>query len=211
VPKKQPRIKLQTLPNASSVSSESEPGKGASLRLNSALIKTAVLGHFRFNERYIYICTEASPWNADILMIDPKDYLVEIEVKVSIADLKADLKKPKHRAYQFCREKRGIVPNRMYFAVSEAMGTRAKEILAAYPAYGILTVNESDRTVKLFKKAGWIHKKHKATEKDKRMIILRMGSELIGLRRRKDKENPEELLVPLEDDILDLSPFVLHG
>jgi hypothetical protein len=179
-------------------------------RLCSSTVKTAVLSHFRFDERWVLFSTEASLWHADILMVDSNDWLVEFEVKISISDLKADFEKPKHKSYKLYRGKGGMVPNRLYFAMPKNIASKAKEILAPHPAYGIIAVDETDRKVEVFKKAGFIHKFHKATEKAKRTILLRMGSELIDLRRRRDKENPEEDLRPLEEDILDLSPYVIN-
>jgi hypothetical protein len=178
-------------------------------KLNSHIMKTAVLAHFRFKESWILFSTEASQWHADILMVDPSDNLVEFEVKCSLSDLRADFKKRKHSYYRRYKGKTGMVPNRLYFVVPKSLSSKAKEILRPYPVYGIITVSEEDRAVAVMKSAGFIHKLHKVSEKAKRTIILRMGSELIDLRRRKDHERPEENLFPIEDDILDLSPYVI--
>jgi hypothetical protein len=155
--------------------------------------------------------TEVSEWHADILMVDPREDLVEFEVKVSLADLKEDFKKRKHEAYRKYTGKSGLVPNRLYYAVPKEMAARAREILKPYPAYGIVTVEEGTRAVEVVKGAGLIHEFHKATPMAKRKILLRMGSELIGLRRRRDKEAPTEMLTPLEDDVLDLKPFAVDA
>jgi hypothetical protein len=172
-------------------------------------MKTAVLAHFRFNERWILFSTEASQWHADILMVDPSDNLVEFEVKVSLSDLRADFKKRKHAFYRTYKGKSGMVPNRLYFVVPKSIASNAKKILQSFPAYGVIAVSELDKSVEVLKTAGWIHKFHKVTDKARRTIILRMGSELIDLRRKKDHERPEERLFPPEGDILDLGPYVL--
>jgi hypothetical protein len=174
-------------------------------------MKTAILGHFRFKERWVLFSTEASEWKADILMVDPDDNLVEFEVKVSVHDFREDFKKRKHAAYRKYAGKSGLVPNRLYFAVPKAMEANAREILAPYPAYGLLTVDELSREVRIAGRSRALHRFHKATDKAKRVILLRMGSELIGLRRRMDKSYKGETLVPLEDDIVDLAPFILEG
>jgi hypothetical protein len=205
-PPKQPK-----LPKRPKLPGPTKPTKPTKDKLTSSTIKTAVLGHFRFHGLWTLFSTEASEWHADILMVDPREYLVEFEVKVSIADLKEDFKKRKHEAYRKYRGKSGLVPNRLYYSVPKEMGARAREILGPYPAYGIVTVEEGTRAVEVVKSAGLIHEFHKATPKAKRIILLRMGSELIDLRRRRDKEAPEERLVPLEDDVLDLGPFALGG
>jgi hypothetical protein len=179
-------------------------------RLCSSTIKTAVLGHFRFNERWILFSTEASLWHADILMVDKNDYLVEFEVKVSISDLKADFEKKKHKSYKNYNGRGGMVPNRLYFAVPKLLVTKASVILKAYPAYGIITVDESDGKVEVFKRAGFIHRFHKASEKARRVILLRMGSELISLRRLRSPEDSKENFMFKEDDILDLGPYIIQ-
>jgi hypothetical protein len=178
-------------------------------RLNSSIIKTAVLGHFRFKEKWILFSTEASLWFADILMVDASDNLVEFEVKTTISDLKADFLKKKHKSYKNYKGKSGMVPNRLYFAVPKLLAPKAKEILEAYPAYGVITVDEFDRTVAVYKRAGSLHTFHRATEKAKRIIILRMGSELISLRQLTDKEIEGDSPPPLGEDILDLAPYVI--
>jgi hypothetical protein len=43
-------------------------------------------------------------WNADILLVDSHDYLVEFEVNVSTSDLKADFEKKKHRRSSSIKE-----------------------------------------------------------------------------------------------------------
>lgn len=66
--------------------------------LNAADITTAVV-HELFPPRYWAVCPNVSwgllPWEADILALSPNNILHEIEIKVSIADLKRDLLKDK--------------------------------------------------------------------------------------------------------------------
>jgi hypothetical protein len=178
-------------------------------KLNSSTIKTAVLSHFRFDEKWILFSTEASLWFADILMVDPADNLVEFEVKTSLSDLKADFAKKKHKSYRLYKGKGGMVPNKLYFAIPKRLAQKVKEILEPYPAYGIITVDEFEGKVDVFKRARPIHNFHKATEKAKRIILLRMGSELISLRRQRDVEGGEEKTHPHEEDVLDLAPYVI--
>ena len=179
-------------------------------RLTPSDIKTALLAHFRFHKMWIFFTTEVSEWRADILMIDPGGSLVEFGAKASLADLSADLTQKKHEWYKNYDGKSGMVPNRLYFAVPEELGKEAKKILAPWPRYGLAAVNEKDKTVRVLKIAGWIHKLHNATEKARKLITLRMGSELIDLRRSKDMDKTGGKFSPHEKDILDLGPFVFE-
>ena len=67
-------------------------------------VKARVLQHFRYDRQFPMVALEANctlrGWSdsgqADILGVDKKGLLHEVEVKLSIADLRVDIKKAKH-------------------------------------------------------------------------------------------------------------------
>jgi len=99
--------------------------------------------------------------SADVLAVDKKGYLIEVEVKVSIADFKADRKKGKHEYYRkLCGlpyknqrvrfgkleviEPKNYPTHHFYFAVPNEIANKAKMICDnLYPYAGLLT-NHSD-------------------------------------------------------------------
>ncbi|MDR2199058.1 MAG: hypothetical protein LBR53_06350 [Deltaproteobacteria bacterium] len=182
--------------------------RGSGGALDSSQIKTAILSHFRFELGWIYFSTEVSEWKADILMIDPSENLVEVEVKVSLADFKADFKKKKHEAYESPRGNEGVMPNKFYFAAPKSLEAGALSLMKERPLYGLLTVDESSGAVRTAKRAGLLNGRRGAGEKAKRVVVMRMGSELISLRReRLAAGNPE---FSAEEDVLDLAPYEIR-
>ena len=97
---------------------------------------------------------------ADLLAVDKKGYLIEVEVKISIADFKADRKKGKHEYYRkliglpYNNQKRRfgqavtIEPksyptHQFYFAVPYEIANKAKLLCDNfYPYAGLLTNRE---------------------------------------------------------------------
>ena len=63
--------------------------------MNSYELKAEGMAWLRFVGKKFCVATEVGPYNADILGIDEKSS-VEIETKVSRADLRADFDKRKH-------------------------------------------------------------------------------------------------------------------
>lgn len=66
--------------------------------MNSNKVKAALLAYFRYKKQVHYMATECGFFSSDLLM-ESKGLLTEIEVKVSLADFRADFKKPKHEFY----------------------------------------------------------------------------------------------------------------
>jgi hypothetical protein len=66
--------------------------------MDSNYMKAMLFRYFRFNKQARYIATECGPYNSDMLVAYKKE-LIEIEIKTSIADFKADFKKAKHEYY----------------------------------------------------------------------------------------------------------------
>ena len=79
---------------------------------------------------------------ADVLAVDKNRFLIETEVKVTLADLKRDVKKSKHQDFQ---NNRRCVTRYFYFAVPRDIANDAKLICDdLYPYAGVLTTNGSN-------------------------------------------------------------------
>lgn len=78
---------------------------------------------------------------ADVQVVNKDRYLIETEVKVTLADLKRDAKKKKHRRFRDGRS----VTRYFYFAMPQDIANKAKDICAdLYPYAGILGTNGLD-------------------------------------------------------------------
>ena len=79
---------------------------------------------------------------ADVMAVDKNRYLIETEVKITLADLKRDAKKSKHQDFQ---DNRLCVARYFYFAVPRDIANDAKLICAdLYPYAGVLGVDGTD-------------------------------------------------------------------
>ncbi len=72
------------------------------IKINADGIKAAVATYFRYTCQHPIIAFEAPGAGgvADVLVVTRSRRLIEIEVKVSLSDLRRDVKKSKHRYYQ---------------------------------------------------------------------------------------------------------------
>lgn len=80
------------------------------------------------------------PYEADMIIVDRSTYKVtEVEIKVSLSDLKADFGKKKHRLGV---DGSWIPPDRvgrLYYCVPEGMLEKAKQLIPEH--FGIIAVN----------------------------------------------------------------------
>ena len=160
--------------------------------MNSYELKAEGMAWLRFVGKKFCVATEVGPYNADILGIDEKSS-VEIETKVSRADLRADFDKRKHSGYAVAGgqrlpfEMRNSAPNRFYFLVPEELGAYAVELVEAQaPKYGVLTLDpdgwaQHGRRLKILRSAKKLHGR-KPTASIIRACTMRMSSELATLR-----------------------------
>ncbi len=157
--------------------------------MNSNEIKTKVLHYLRFKRSYPLVATEAGKKkknNADVLASDFNE-IVEVEVKISLADLKNDFLKMKHERYKNPRTH--YTPNKFYFAIPANLTKNALDLTEG-TSYGVLEVSEKPLTgytkesfVKVVKSATVL--KEKYCKKLEHEIILRLSSEMIRLRVEK--------------------------
>lgn len=80
---------------------------------------------------------------ADVLAVNKNRFLIETEVKVTLADLRRDAKKLKHRDFRESRLR--CVAKYFYFAVPKGIANEAKLVCdEAYPYAGVLGINGLD-------------------------------------------------------------------
>jgi len=149
----------------------------------SQKLKYEALKWLRLEQRCMFIATEVGGYSADVLGVNEKK-IIEVEVKVSIADLKADFKKRKHEFYTGYFSdgyQDQWIPNSFYYAVPDALVEKTKEYLAdratKHPSvdkYGVIQLSD----FKVIKRAQWIHKRE-PSNRVKCTVALRMGSALI--------------------------------
>lgn len=154
-------------------------------------MKNKVLHYLRFKRNYPLVATEAGKKkknNADVLASNFEE-IIEVEIKISLADLKNDFNKIKHDRYQNPRTQ--FTPNKFYFGVPRNL-TKAALELTENTFYGVLEV--SDRPLTGFTKESFVTVeksaktlKEKYCKKLEHEILMRLSSELIRLRIKNEQ------------------------
>jgi hypothetical protein len=153
---------------------------------DSSILKTEALCWLRFGKQMQYVATEAGYWSADVLGVCDK-FSVEVEVKVSIADLKREFKDKTAKHYLFANAEgtpsKGT-PNYFYFYVPKEIEDKALEIVKEKAPKAGLAVYEGG-SVRDGKKTSVAHrptKLHDRAPSDAfiKTVLARMGSELCG-------------------------------
>lgn len=142
-------------------------------------IKYQALRWLRIEQRCAFIATEVGAFNADVLGVNEKK-MIEVEVKISKADLFDDIKKHKHQNYtgkygtSFDKQ---WIPTHFYYAVPSELVEDCKKYFEKYSLenYGII---DADAGFSVVKRAGWLHKTE-PNSNAKFRLALRMGSELL--------------------------------
>ena len=121
--------------------------------MNSDQVKAVIASYWRYIRQCPVIALEVnylSPYSgaraqmADVLAVDKNRFLIETEVKVTIADLKRDAKKAKHREFRDGRL--GCIARYFYFAVPKGIANEASLICdELYPYAGVLGTDGLDK------------------------------------------------------------------
>lgn len=150
--------------------------------------KYKALFWLRITQRCAFMATEAGGYYSDAIGCTVNgSKLIEIEIKVTLQDLKNDFNKYKHSAYFKHNEASYQVawtPTHFYFMVPTELVEPAKKLLLEKTAtrpeffkhYGII---DGDKMV-VEKRSNWLHKRP-ITDRVQHSIALRMGSELLKL------------------------------
>lgn len=113
-------------------------------------LKAVIASYWRYIRQCPVIALEVSynlstysdEARADVLAVSKNRWLIETEVKITLADLRRDAKKSKHRDF---RENRLCVTHYFYFAVPRDIANDAKLICDDfYPYAGVLGINGLD-------------------------------------------------------------------
>ena len=149
-------------------------------------VDKALRGYFENNSRYMVSNVYAFDHNyleTDFLVVKENGIILDIEIKVSLSDFKADFKKKKHEILKngfivldrfYARtEKDGLkrydvgdkiyieIPNRFYFCVPESLLDKVKDLLPDYA--GLFYVTEFGG-IRKYKEAKLLHKEKKLKE-----------------------------------------------
>lgn len=185
--------------------------------MNSAILKTEALCWLRFAKQMDFVASEAGKWNADVLAANER-YSIEVEVKVSIADLRAEFRNKMTKHAYYDKGTPNWSPTYFYFAVPSNIADKALAIINELaPKAGLIVYYEpvyrsrpGERYV-CRKKADKLHDKP-PSKTFLREIYRRMGSELCGLHVALDKLKGAEIgqLEVLKKDIVD-AVVASHG
>lgn len=110
----------------------------------SARLKAIGLAYLRFGRQMPIACTEAGKWKADIIGVSSTE-CIEIEVKVSKSDLRAEFKKKtaKHFLYNNTSSNTSC-PSYFYFLVPEGLQEEAEKLIREHSPKSGLLVCEYD-------------------------------------------------------------------
>lgn len=157
--------------------------------IDSAVLKSAALGYLRYSKRLPIVCTEVGRWNADVLGIS-NTMAIEIEVKVSKADLKNEFKNKRAKHYMYAHGEGSVnVPSYFYILVPETLADEAVTIVTeAAPKAGVLAYDTEGSGAAYNRQAVRVLKRaKKLTDRppSREMVIsamMRCSSEVCGLR-----------------------------
>lgn len=115
------------------------------MKVTSDSIKASVASYYRYGRQFPLVALEANSrleafndgGQADVLAVDKTRLLIEVEVKLNLADLIRDRQKLKHRNY---RDNLMNYPTHLfYFAVPKSIANQAVLICGQlYPYAGVL-------------------------------------------------------------------------
>lgn len=189
--------------------------------MRSALLKTEALCWLRFGKQMDYVCTEAGYWSADVLGVGPT-FSIEVEVKVSIADLQAEFRNKLSKHAYYAGDAKVWSPNYFYFLVPPEIEEKAVAIVAEkMPKAGVLVYVGGERRLQNPKRFGEALRCARRPQRlhgekpGQRLIDAarkRCGSEMVSLHIALDTLKGQEIdeLQELKKSIVD-AVFASHG
>lgn len=115
---------------------------------------------YRTTARYVLQNLYVFGWESDILFLSRTGFWTEIEIKISRADFKADLKNKAGKHSALADPSVMAKPNQFFYAVPEGLVT-PEEI----PEYaGLLTVGQQWQSARTVKPAPWLHRQKTSPE-----------------------------------------------
>lgn len=153
--------------------------------MNSEQLKAVIASYWRYVRQCPVIALEVSSnlssysgdEMADVLAVDKNRFLIETEVKVTLADLRRDAKKSKHWAFRDNLPTR-CVARYFYFAVPRDIANKASLICAdLYPYAGVLGTNGTDEYgVVVYRQAKFLPGKRLTYSQVLRIIFNQSGT-----------------------------------
>ena len=174
-------------------------------KVTSFDLKLALMQYFRYGKQ----CVVTEECNDNDIMVDTGNEIVEIEVKMSVSDMRADLKKRlggrgKHDFYSNPRGRSWMIPNKFYFCVPSYMKDDAlafakminpkygvfvfdeKKFLDKHPMKGYIKKGSHAQFLKVAKRVGKLHERYSLRfSKD---IALRSASKCATMMYKKYEE-----------------------
>jgi hypothetical protein len=176
------------------------------VRVTADAMKAAVASYWRYQRQYPVVAFEASDhWAgelADILVLDhwppltPETHLIEIEVKISLADLRRDKDKHKHRHFRNGTSK---LVSYFYFAVPVEIGNTVALLCDnLYPYAGVLgTTGTGGSGVQVYRSAKRFFARPLREEdirlinRDQSATLCRLAKKVVELKNHKLDSDPE--------------------
>ncbi len=159
------------------------------MALDSSVLKAEALAWIRYVKRMPVVVTEVGSWNADALGLS-EDTVIEVEVKVSKADLRNEFKNKRAKHFLYGggtgASYTGHKPNYFYIMVPETLAQEAVKIVEEHsPNTGILAYFPernawAGRKTDVVRKATRLHDR-KPAPGFVRTALLRASSELVGM------------------------------
>jgi hypothetical protein len=167
----------------------------------------------RYGKKMQLVCTEAGAFNADVLGLDDTKS-IEVEVKKSVADFRADFQKTrKHWIYSHLKEegsKAVYAPNFFWYLTYAKLGPQCLAVLdelgIQYAGLAVLNMpttatGQAGHYISVLRRAPRLHG-NKPHPKLVRTVQMRMGSELTTLRLALEllkKAEPEQIAAIVSD------------
>lgn len=173
------------------------------LPLTSALIEVSLARYFDYRRNYIVpnVHWGLNLHECDILVVTKAGYATEVEIKVSVADMRADFDKPHgHRSNRI---------KQLYYCVPQPL---QEKILPLVPEHaGLLVVNPRSCQITCVKPA--VTKQSLAFKEYEIRKLLELGTLRIwdlkeGLHHKQVRESPESILWFDEDGVCPRPPVV---
>lgn len=152
--------------------------------ITSTKIKAGLFYYYRTKKQYYLCATEAGSFKADFLTINNDNQIIEVEIKISVSDLKKDFEKPKHNIYK--DEYHTFTPAYFFYCVPTCLVEDTLQLLEQENLnnYGILVFrqyggfrNIIDSICQM--KSAIKLTDNKISEKEKNNLINRMSYDLL--------------------------------
>jgi len=111
------------------------------------------------------------PYEADLICVTQSGYMIEVETKISMADLKRDADKAKWRYRQFHE-----LVSRFYYAVPMALFNHPRFMDHVRDGAGVIAVDRSNRGLIGWTKREALRTNARALTKDEQFALARVGT-----------------------------------